>query len=437
MSDKSLCLNRPSFLRIAVSPDTFIFRSLPIHHIADKPMGSSCNLIPHGAIIKSWGIPLGFPWVPLYCVTSLFTWLSRWLWGVQPRAAWHPLVSTLGEPVPARVLLSGAELSLGVLITPSEQDLLCVRASLRGAACDQILLLGPQIWTGDLTRLPSSGIKIPENCVARVHGELLHMDEEVKRKRREREQRAEEQRAEEQRAEEQRRKEIMVSSRCGFSSRHFFSSPALQCLPPQRNSDDVLDLTISSSSPSPDGGLGLGLGLGPGLGLGLIQDSFVGPVADCQEDLSLDALMPSAALSTAQVPRSQHSQRPLQAPRMLQGPVDYQNYLNFTSPSLTMSYSSMPSSARTTYHPALSSSSSSSSLFSSAPTEPQTQPLVNGHPNTEGPINAREVLDSMLGTNPNRQSVIQYRNWLAGSRRVATAVFRTSSRFQSAVQLGS
>ncbi|XP_048859482.1 protein strawberry notch homolog 2-like isoform X1 [Brienomyrus brachyistius] len=254
------------------------------------------------------------------------------------------------------------------------------------------------------------GIKIPENCVARVRDELLHMDEEVKRKRREQEQREEEQRrADDQ---EQRRKEIMVSSLCGFSTQQFFPSPALQCLPAQRNSDDVLDLTISSSSPSPDGSLGLGLGLG----LGLVLDGFVGPVGDGQ-DLSLDALMPSAALSTAQVPRTQHSQHSLHAQRMLQlplaavppeGQVDYQNYLNFNSPPLTLPYSSMPSSVRTSFPPV----PRSSPLFSSVPTptEPQPQPLVNGHPNTEGPINAREVLDSMLGTNPNRQSVIQYRN---------------------------
>uniref|UniRef100_A0A674P456 Strawberry notch homolog 2b n=1 Tax=Takifugu rubripes TaxID=31033 RepID=A0A674P456_TAKRU len=48
------------------------------------------------------------------------------------------------------------------------------------------------------------GIKIPENCVARVREELLQMDEEVKKKRREREQQALEQRALEQRKMENR-----------------------------------------------------------------------------------------------------------------------------------------------------------------------------------------------------------------------------------------
>lgn len=54
-----------------------------------------------------------------------------------------------------------------------------------------------------MTRLSSlPGIKIPENCVARVREELLLMDEEVKRRRKEREQQAVEQR----RAEERMRK---------------------------------------------------------------------------------------------------------------------------------------------------------------------------------------------------------------------------------------
>ncbi|XP_062306187.1 si:ch73-63e15.2 isoform X3 [Osmerus eperlanus] len=43
------------------------------------------------------------------------------------------------------------------------------------------------------------GIKIPENCVARVREELLQMDEEVKRRRREKDQRAQEQRLEDER----------------------------------------------------------------------------------------------------------------------------------------------------------------------------------------------------------------------------------------------
>uniref|UniRef100_A0A8C7CWX3 Protein strawberry notch homolog 2 n=1 Tax=Oncorhynchus kisutch TaxID=8019 RepID=A0A8C7CWX3_ONCKI len=65
------------------------------------------------------------------------------------------------------------------------------------------------------------GIKIPENCVARVRVELLKMDEEVKRRRKEREQHAQEQRL------------------------------AEHLIQPFRVGEEVLDLTVSSS-PSPD-----------------------------------------------------------------------------------------------------------------------------------------------------------------------------------------
>uniref|UniRef100_A0A8C8I887 Protein strawberry notch homolog 2 n=1 Tax=Oncorhynchus tshawytscha TaxID=74940 RepID=A0A8C8I887_ONCTS len=72
------------------------------------------------------------------------------------------------------------------------------------------------------------GIKIPENCVARVRVELLKMDEEVKRRRKEREQHAQEQRL----AEQRQLQEIHLP---------------INQLP----SMEVLDLTVSSS-PSPD-----------------------------------------------------------------------------------------------------------------------------------------------------------------------------------------
>lgn len=57
----------------------------------------------------------------------------------------------------------------------------------------------------------SPGIKIPENCVARVREELLQMDEEVKRRRKEREQQAMEQRLAEERARMEQNKHPLPS----------------------------------------------------------------------------------------------------------------------------------------------------------------------------------------------------------------------------------
>ncbi|XP_055796505.1 protein strawberry notch homolog 2-like isoform X2 [Salvelinus fontinalis] len=57
-------------------------------------------------------------------------------------------------------------------------------------------------------------------------------------------------------------------------------------------------------------------------------------------------------------------------------------------------------------------STPSSSLFSSsalAPSEQQPLPLANGHCSTDALINVREVLDNMLRTSADRQSVIHYR----------------------------
>lgn len=55
----------------------------------------------------------------------------------------------------------------------------------------------------------SPGIKIPENCVPRVREELLQMDEEVKRRRKEREQQAVEQRLAEERARMEQNKHLL------------------------------------------------------------------------------------------------------------------------------------------------------------------------------------------------------------------------------------
>ncbi|XP_041746171.1 protein strawberry notch homolog 2 isoform X2 [Coregonus clupeaformis] len=57
-------------------------------------------------------------------------------------------------------------------------------------------------------------------------------------------------------------------------------------------------------------------------------------------------------------------------------------------------------------------STPSSSLFTSsalAPSEQQPLPLANGHCSTDALINVREVLDNMLRTSADRQSVIHYR----------------------------
>uniref|UniRef100_A0A4W5N5W0 Protein strawberry notch homolog 2 n=1 Tax=Hucho hucho TaxID=62062 RepID=A0A4W5N5W0_9TELE len=98
------------------------------------------------------------------------------------------------------------------------------------------------------------GIKIPENCVARVREELLKMDEEVKRRRKEKEQK----RVQEQRL---RLSLAQLKPQLGLVNQ-------LPSMPP-RTGEEVLDLTVSPS-PSPDSierGLVLDCLTGDGFGL--------------------------------------------------------------------------------------------------------------------------------------------------------------------------
>ncbi|CAB1314028.1 unnamed protein product [Coregonus sp. 'balchen'] len=272
------------------------------------------------------------------------------------------------------------------------------------------------------------GIKIPENCVARVREELLKMDEEVKRRRKEKEQ----QRAQEQRLAEERQLQnqhllaklysqtqtlnqslknqnlsqslsqclktqslaqakplhvkplfqpkpsqlkpqlspvnqlpSMASLTSHFSHypHHFPSLPLLQPAPsstskPPRTGEEVLDLTVSPS-PSPDSTEG-----------GLVLDCLTGgSVGSFGEDFGLDQTTTNPSSSSNTV--AQVSSGLLSSP-----------------------------------------STPSSSLFTSsalAPSEQQPLPLANGHCSTDALINVREVLDNMLRTSADRQSVIHYR----------------------------
>ncbi|KAG7488063.1 hypothetical protein MATL_G00029300 [Megalops atlanticus] len=251
------------------------------------------------------------------------------------------------------------------------------------------------------------GIKIPENCVTRVREELLQIDEEVKRRRRERELRAQEKRLaeERERQQEQQRKQLFkfcsppaldLSGLPGLPS-HLSLYPGLSSLPAfpllQKNPiDEILDLT-GSPSPSPDSSGG-----------SLSLDSLAGPAGGAQDEFSLESLISQAPLSI------QHTAQDILD--ILESPA-----LSLPSP-YPLSAHAVPS-AVPPISTILSSSSapslSSSSFFPSAlaPSEQQSSPLPNGHCSTDSCINVREVLDSMLRTNSDRQSVIQSRppNW--------------------------
>ncbi|CAB1324454.1 unnamed protein product, partial [Coregonus sp. 'balchen'] len=248
------------------------------------------------------------------------------------------------------------------------------------------------------------GIKIPENCVARVRVELLKMDEEVKRRRKEREQHAQEQRLAQERQLKQQLQDkhllaklhsqpqslsqslpvkpllqpkppqlkpqpslvnLLPSMSSLFSHfpHHFPSLPPMQTstTKPSRVGEEVLDLTVSSS-PSPDSTEG---------GLGLVSLTG-GSMGSFGEAFGLD--------QTA------------------------------TNPSSSSTSSSSSNTVAHVMSGHLSSPSTPSSLFSSAlaPSEQQPLPLANSHCSTDTLINAREVLDNMMRTSADRQTVIQY-----------------------------
>uniref|UniRef100_A0A3P8YXD4 Protein strawberry notch homolog 2 n=1 Tax=Esox lucius TaxID=8010 RepID=A0A3P8YXD4_ESOLU len=146
------------------------------------------------------------------------------------------------------------------------------------------------------------GIKIPENCVARVREELLKMDEEVKRRRKEKELRAQEQRlADDRQFKLQLQNKLYSQPMASLFPHHFphhhFPLPlAPNSTKPSRVGEEVLDLTVSPS-PSPDsteGGLGL--------------DSLTGgPMGGFAEDFNLESLLLTAQ-NTAHL---QHMPQPL------------------------------------------------------------------------------------------------------------------------------
>uniref|UniRef100_A0A674DPP0 Protein strawberry notch homolog 2 n=1 Tax=Salmo trutta TaxID=8032 RepID=A0A674DPP0_SALTR len=215
---------------------------------------------------------------------------------------------------------------------------------------------------------------------------------------------------------------------------HYFPSlPPMQPAPtsttkPFRVGEEVLDLTMSSS-PSPDSTEG---------GLGLVSLTG-GSDFDLERLISRHAL---AAQNTAHILQQPLQpplikQRQLQSPQQIQPQLQqwsdqplinsaHQDYYILDHPdSLPYSLSSQTatnpstsstssSSSNTVAHVSsghLSSPSTPSSHFSSsalAPSEQQPLPLANSHCSTDTLINAREVLDNMMRTSADRQSVIQY-----------------------------
>ncbi|KAI1882638.1 hypothetical protein AGOR_G00236940 [Albula goreensis] len=281
------------------------------------------------------------------------------------------------------------------------------------------------------------GIKIPETCVARVRAELAQMDEDVKRGRREREQRAEEERAAKQLARElelQQQKQLL-NSHYYYSSSHQRAPLDLSCLPrqepppypgstsaplfpgpprPQQSvADGILDLTTSSPSLSPD------------------------PAGGAEEPFDLESLIAQSQLGCPLTVHPQCDGQPTPLPAF----SAHDPFLDCPSPGLPSSFQ-FPT-------PAVSSSSCSSSSSSSslsvpvgntlpptsvpssspsffqtmpAPSDQLPHPIPNGHCGTNARINAREILDSMLRNNPERQSVIH-----RGERRRENGIHRNQS----------
>ncbi|KAJ8277329.1 hypothetical protein GJAV_G00074030 [Gymnothorax javanicus] len=269
------------------------------------------------------------------------------------------------------------------------------------------------------------GIKIPENCVARVREELTQMDREVKRRRSEREQRVLEKRLEEEREREQERQRKQLFSRLCGGSGHVpldLSSltsplpplyPSFPSLPPLQRSpvDEILDLTTSSPSPSPKSSSSNGGG-----GSGLDLDSLVGPVGDTREPFSLESVISQTVLNnhhTSHMPQdildilespssslsSTYSFPSRTAPISTVPPIS----TIFPSPSSTGLFTSSSSSS--------SSASSSSSYFTSIlnPSERRPNPLPESQSEANSYFNVREALNNMLQTGLDRQSVIQSR----------------------------
>uniref|UniRef100_A0A8C2PQ48 Protein strawberry notch homolog 2 n=1 Tax=Cyprinus carpio TaxID=7962 RepID=A0A8C2PQ48_CYPCA len=268
------------------------------------------------------------------------------------------------------------------------------------------------------------GIKIPENCVPKVHQELVRMDAEVKQRHREKEQQAQEQRQ----AEEQQRLMAQRQQQEFFSQNLFTSSlpnPSLASLPTpyipfssfpsiKYSLEDILDLTVQRSSPSSQVSTQADLGVDSlsrqpepmvddfNLEVFIQEQQQQQPQQESQatqESSSardtelLDMILSLNSFITPPsqtVPASSSSDAPLSVPMVLANSFS-SNLSNFTQ-SLTPP-----------------SSSSSLSRISLSPTDQQMLPVPNSHCSSEAIIDVREVLNSMLqGGTESRQSVIKY-----------------------------
>ncbi|CDQ81944.1 unnamed protein product [Oncorhynchus mykiss] len=236
------------------------------------------------------------------------------------------------------------------------------------------------------------GIKIPENCVARVRQELLKMDEEEQRL------------AEERQLQNQHLLAKLYSQRQTLN--HSFNNQNLsQGLKTQRLSlaqanplQEVLDLTVSPS-PSPDS---------KERGL-QIQPQLQSPQQIQPQLQSPQQIQPQQRLDSPTLINSDH-QDYYDILKLLEDP----DHLPYSLSSQTTTNPSTSSNTVAQVSSGLLSSPStpSSSLFSPsalAPSEQQPLPLANGHCSTDALINVREVLDNMLRTSADRQTVIHYR----------------------------
>ncbi|XP_058256712.1 si:ch73-63e15.2 isoform X1 [Hemibagrus wyckioides] len=251
------------------------------------------------------------------------------------------------------------------------------------------------------------GIKIPENCVARVRDELDRMDKEVKRKRKEKELQAQEQRLAEQRRRilEERHRDMLYSQPPQLSSlTTLYNGPLFPSFPShlQTSTEGILDLTAGGSARLSSHSTGAGV----------------------LSDFSVEAF--------TQVEQQQHQQQQ-QSQAALRDSVQQELFNYATHCELSQCHSALPSSSSDSLHTAIpasaslfstsihpsssssslfspsltpSSSSSSLSLFSSLSPSDQ-HPFANCNDDTV--INAKEVLSNMLRSSDSRQSVIHFR----------------------------
>lgn len=242
-----------------------------------------------------------------------------------------------------------------------------------------------------------SGIKIPENCVARVRDELDRMDKEVKRKRKEKELQAQEQRLAEQRRRMLEERHMLYSHPPQLSSlttlyngRSFPSFPSHL----QTSTEGILDLTVGGSACLSS----------HSTGAGVLTDFSVEAFTQVeQQQQSLAALRDSVQqelFNYATHCEPCHSALPSSS-----------DSLHTAIPASTSLFSTSihpSSSSSSLFSPSLTPSSSSSSLSLFSSLSPSDQhPFANCNDDTV--INAKEVLSNMLRSSDSRQSVIHFR----------------------------